>query len=141
MTARASVLYGIEPALDASEFRRVLVESGLGVTRPVNDEERLKAMLSGADLIVTARLDEPARPLVGVARGITDFSWSCYISELAVSASAQRLGVGKGLLDEVRRQVGPRVSVMLASVPEAVGFYERIGMQRVPDTFWYRRKE
>jgi ribosomal protein S18 acetylase RimI-like enzyme len=141
MTVPAAVLYGSEPALDASEFRRVLVESGLGVTRPVNDEERLKAMLSGADLIVTARLDEPARPLVGVARGITDFSWSCYISELAVSASAQGLGIGKGLLEEVRRQVGPRVSVILASVPEAVGFYERIGMQRLPDTFWYRRAE
>jgi ribosomal protein S18 acetylase RimI-like enzyme len=141
MTVRASVRYGSEPALDASEFRRALVESGLGVTRPVDDEERLKAMLSGANLIVTARLDEPGRPLVGVARGITDFSWSCYISELAVSASAQGLGIGNGLLDEVRRQVGPRVSVMLASVPEAVGFYERIGMQRLPDTFWYRREE
>lgn len=141
MTVAASVLYGSEPALEASEFRRVLVESGLGVTRPVDNEERLKAMLSGANLIVTARLDEPGRPLVGVARGIPDFSWSCYLSELAVSASAQRLGIGKGLLDEVRRQLGPRVSVMLASVPEAVGFYERIGMQRMPDTFWYRRQE
>jgi hypothetical protein len=30
---------------------------------------------------------------------------------------------------------------MLASVPEAVGFYERIGMARVPDTFWYRREQ
>jgi ribosomal protein S18 acetylase RimI-like enzyme len=141
MTMAAGVLYGSEAALEATEFRRVLVESGLGVTRPVDDEERLKAMLSGVNLIVTARLDQPGLPLVGVARGITDFSWSCYISELAVSASAQRLGIGKGLLDEVRRQVGPRVSVMLASVPEAVGFYERIGMQRLPDTFWYRRKE
>ena len=141
MTAPASVLYGSESALETNEFRRVLLESGLGVTRPVDNEERLKAMLSGADLIVTARLDEPGRPLVGVARCITDFSWSCYLSELAVSASAQRLGIGKGLLDEVRRQVGPRVSVMLASVPESVEFYERIGMQRLPDTFWYRREE
>lgn len=141
MTVPASVLYGSEPALEANEFRRVLVESGLGATRPVDDEERLKAMLTGANLIVTARLNEPGHPLVGVARGITDFSWSCYISELAVSASAQRLGIGKGLLDEVRRQVGPRVAVMLASVPEAVGFYERIGMRCLPDTFWYRRTE
>jgi hypothetical protein len=95
MTEPAGVLYGSEPALEASEFRRVLVESGLGVTRPVDDEERLKAMLSGADLIVTARLDEPGRPLVGVARGITDFSWSCYYPSLrcprplSVSASAR----------------------------------------------------
>jgi hypothetical protein len=30
--------------------------------------------------------------------------------------------------------------LILASMPEAVGFYERIGMPRMPDTFWYRRE-
>ena len=97
-------------------------------------------MLSGSNLIVTARLDRLGAPLVGVARCITDFSWNCYLSELAVSASAQKLGIGKGLLDEVRRQLGPSVSLILASVPDAVGFYERAGMARLPDAFWYRRE-
>jgi len=54
--------------------------------------------------------------------------------------SAQGLGIGKGLLDEARRQLGPEVSIMLASVQDAVGFYERIGMARIPDAFWYRRE-
>ncbi len=134
------VLYGRELTLDAGDFRRVLVESGLGATRPVDDASRLQAMLSGANLIVTARLDQPGKPLVGVARCSTDFSWNCYLSELAVSASAQNLGIGKGLLDEVRRQLGPRVSLILASVPDAVGFYERIGMARLPDAFWFKRE-
>jgi len=97
-------------------------------------------MLASAGLIVTARLSQPARPLIGVARGITDFAWCCYLAELAVCASAQGLGVGKGLLDEARRQLGPRVSLILASVPDAVGFYERIGMPRMPDAFCYRRE-
>ena len=118
----------------------MLVESSLGASRPVDDEPRLKAMLSGANLIVTARLEQPGSPLVGVARCITDFSWNCYLSELAVVASAQGLGIGKGLLDETRRLLGPTVSLILASVPDAVGFYERIGMPRMPDTFWYRRE-
>lgn len=140
MTELPRVRYALEPALDVTEFRRVLVESGLGAIRPVEDEPRLQEMLSAADLVVTARLEEPESPLVGVARCVTDFAWCCYLSELAVSASAQGLGIGKGLLDEARRQLGPRVSLILLSVPEAVGFYERVGMTRMPDAFWFRRE-
>ena len=71
---------------------------------------------------------------------MTDFSWVCYLSELAVSASAQKLGIGKGLLDETRRQLGPQVAVALISMPDAVGFYERVGMARQPDAFWFSRE-
>ena len=139
MSQRPRILYAVEPALGVDEFRRVLVESGLGSSRPVDDEERLASMLAGAGIIVTARLDQPGTPLVGVVRGMSDFAWSCYLSEVAVSSSAQGLGIGKGLLDEVRRQLGERVSIILLSVPEAVGFYERAGMTSMPNAFWYRR--
>jgi ribosomal protein S18 acetylase RimI-like enzyme len=97
-------------------------------------------MLSGANLVLTARLDVDGKPLIGVARGITDFSWVCYISELAVSGSAQGLGIGKGLLNEARRQLGPTVAISLISMPNAIGFYERIGMVRMTDAFWFNRK-
>ncbi|MBZ9823249.1 GNAT family N-acetyltransferase [Mesorhizobium sp. CA4] len=140
MVEPSKVLYASEPALDVAEFRRVLVESGLGATRPVDDEARLKIMLGNANLVLTARLDIEGKPLIGVARGITDFSWVCYISELAVSASAQGLGVGRGLMDEAQRQLGPSVAISLISMPDAVGFYERIGMTRMTDAFWFSRK-
>ncbi|TPK84374.1 GNAT family N-acetyltransferase [Mesorhizobium sp. B2-4-13] len=155
MVENSHVLYAREPALGIPEFRRVLVESSLGEVRPVDDEARLKAMLEGANLIVTARLDMArldmagldmahldmgGRPLIGVARCLTDFSWVCYISDLAVSAKAQGLGIGKGLMDEVARQLGPSVAISLISMPDAVGFYERIGMKRVPDAFWISRQ-
>jgi ribosomal protein S18 acetylase RimI-like enzyme len=140
MTDPAEVLYTPEPLLTVAEFASVLSESGLGTTRPLGDPERLGQMLSSAGLIMTARVGKPTGPLVGVARCITDFSWCCYLSELAVSKSAQGLGVGTGLLAAVRKELGPQVSVILASVPESVGFYERIGMARIPDAFWYRRE-
>ena len=139
-TYRPGILYAAEPNLDVAEFRRVLVESGLGATRPVDDAPRLKKMLASAGLIVTARLDSPGNPIVGVARSVTDFSWVCYLSELAVSASAQKLGIGKGLLDETRRQLGPQVAMALISMPDAVGFSERVGMTRQPDAFWFSRE-
>jgi ribosomal protein S18 acetylase RimI-like enzyme len=138
---KPSILYACEADLDADDFCRVLLESGLGATRPTGDKARMQQMLTEAGLVVTARLDDPDRTLVGVARSITDFAWCCYLSELAVSASAQGLGIGKGLIDETRRLLGPRVSLILASMPESVGFYERIGMPRQPDGFWFKRSE
>ncbi len=141
MTESSKILYARQQGLEVAEFRRVLVESGLGTTRPIDDAPRLQAMLSSANLVLTARLDRPGRPLVGIARCITDFSWCCYLAELAVSKSAQGLGVGRGLLDEARRQLGPQVTLNLISVPEAVGFYERAGMVHVDHTFAYRRTE
>ncbi|MGX7875845.1 GNAT family N-acetyltransferase [Mesorhizobium sp. ORM6] len=140
MAENSQILYAREATLDVGEFRRVLVDSGLGEIRPVNDADRLRAMLSGANLVLTARLDIEGRPLIGVIRAITDFSWVCYISDLAVSQAAQGLGVGKGLMDEARRQLGPSVAISLVSVPDAAGFYERIGMKRMPDAFWFSRK-
>jgi ribosomal protein S18 acetylase RimI-like enzyme len=135
------LFYAREQRLGVAEFRQVLVESGLGASRPIDDEERLQKMLTEAGLIVTARLDEPGHKLVGVARCITDFSWCCYLSELAVAKSVQGRSIGKGLLDEARRQLGPKVSLILASMPDAVGFYERIGMPRMPDAYWYKREQ
>ncbi|WP_419729221.1 GNAT family N-acetyltransferase [Lichenicola sp.] len=140
MTIEQGIRYAREPFLDTAEFKRVLIESGLGATRPVDDDERLGAMLAGSNLVLTARADRPDRRLLGLARCVTDFAWCCYLAELAVSTSAQSLGIGLGLLEEARRQIGPGVSLILASVPEAVGFYERAGMARVPDAFWFRRQ-
>jgi GNAT superfamily N-acetyltransferase len=134
------VHYAHEQTLATAEFRRVLIESGLATHRPIEDDNRLGDMLGAANLILTARLQHPTGPLIGVARCITDFAWCCYISELAVSASAQGLGIGAGLLAEARRQLGPGVSIILISYPEAAGFYEHAGMERVPDVFWYRRE-
>jgi ribosomal protein S18 acetylase RimI-like enzyme len=140
MTTQSKIIYASEPELDVAEFRRVLVESTLGETRPVDDAPRLQTMLAKAGLVLTARLDIEGRPLIGVARAITDFSWVCYISELAVSQSAQGLGIGKGLMDAARRELGPSVAISLISMPDAVGFYERIGMKRMTDAFWFSRK-
>lgn len=139
-TDRPRVVTALEPDLDVEEFRRVLVESGLGATRPVDDPARLARMLAQAEIVMTARLDSADGRLVGVARGISDGAWACYLAEVAVSKEAQGLGAGRALLDAVREAVGPEVAVILASVPDAVGFYERIGMERIDDAFWFRRK-
>lgn len=128
-----------EPRLDVGEFRRVLIDSGLGSIRPIDDIGRLQQMLDAADLVLTARTADGG--LVGVARCITDFSWCAYLSDLAVCASAQGLGAGRALLEALRHQLGPRVTLALQSVPAAVGFYERAGLAPMADTFCQRRMQ
>jgi GNAT superfamily N-acetyltransferase len=135
-----SVILAHEPALAVADFRRVLAESGLGARRPLDDDARLAEMLAGAGLVVSARLADEGGRIVGVARCLTDFAWCCYVAELAVSRDVQNLGVGRRLLDDVRRRVGPRVSVVLVSMPDAVGFYERVGMRHVRDAFSWDRE-
>jgi ribosomal protein S18 acetylase RimI-like enzyme len=133
------IVFAREPDLSLEEFRRVLLESGLGATRPLDDLPRLQRMLAQADLVLTARRERGE--LLGVARCLTDFAWIAYLSELAVSRHAQGLGIGKQLFEAVRKELGPRVTLVLASMPDAVGFYEKIGMPRMPDAFHFRRQQ
>ncbi len=131
----SEVVYALEPNLTAEEFQQVLVASSLAERRPATDLPRLERMLRGANLVVTARIDGE---LVGIARSFTDFSYACYLSDLAVSHSVQGKGIGNELIQHTRRQVGPEVSVILLAAPTAVTFYEKIGMPRHPAAFIYR---
>jgi len=132
-----SLIYSVETGVTIDEFRDVLNGSGLGKRRPVDDTARLGAMLANANLIVTARIDGE---LVGIARAMTDFSFSCYLSDLAVIDAVKGRGIGAALIDVLRQHLGPTVNVILSAVPEAVPFYQRIGMASLPDCFWYRRE-
>lgn len=125
------------PAVSVEEFRSLLRESGLAARRPVDEPDRLAAMLANSNVIVTARMNNE---LVGIARSVSDLAFCCYLSDLAVSKRVQGRGIGARLIEETRRHVGPTVSVILSAVPEAVEFYRRIGMPALPDCFWYRRE-
>jgi GNAT superfamily N-acetyltransferase len=134
----SSVLYSAEPDLSAEEFRDVLVASTLSARRPVHDRARLDAMLRHADLVVTAR---EAGRLVGVARSVTDYSYCCYLSDLAVDATRQKLGIGKRLIEETRLRAGPRTTLILVAAPGAESYYPHIGLQPHPSCWIVPRSE
>ena len=127
--------YGTVPPAEADveELARVYRESGLAERRPVEDTARFTAMVRGAQLIVVAREDGRA---VGVARCLTDGCYATYVSDLAVSRSHQHGGIGRGLLDEVERQV-PGVKQVLLAAPDARGYYGKVGFEQHPSA-WVR---
>lgn len=123
-----AITYTSEPNLTAQEFHDVLVASTLAARRPVDDLARLDRMLRQADLVVTAR---DGGRLVGVSRAVTDFSYCCYLSDLAVDAAYQRQGIGKRLIDETHALAGEATALILVAAPAAETYYPRIGMQHV----------
>lgn len=109
--------------LDLDEVIELYRASTLGARRPVDDRERMRAMLAGANLVVSAR---DGRRLVGIARSLSDFAYCTYLSDLAVDAAYQRRGIGKELVRRTQ-QLGGRATVLLFAAPAAVDYYPRIG--------------
>lgn len=131
------VVYRAHDEVTAEEFVDVLVASTLGERRPVDDPERIRSMVEHADLTVTAR-DEGK--LVGVARSVTDFSYCCYLSDLAVDVAYQRQGIGKRLIDLTVENLEPECMLILLSAPGAVDYYPHIGFER-HERCWIMRPE
>ncbi len=121
-----AIAFAIEPDLTAAEFRAVLVASTLGQRRPVDDPVRLEKMLREADIIVTCRLDSR---LIGVSRAITDFSYCCYLSDLAVDVGHQRQGIGRRLIEETHSAAGVQTRLLLLAAPAAKQYYGHVGLR------------
>ena len=122
------------------DFIDVLRRSGLALRRPVADEKRIATMLEKASLLVAAYDIEEGSKLVGIARSLTDFSYCCYLSDLAVDKAYQGRGIGKRLIEETRKAAGPQSMCLLLSAPAAMTYYEKIGMPKAENAFIYERE-
>jgi GNAT superfamily N-acetyltransferase len=113
----------LEPSLSLEEFIFILNDSGLGKRRPMEDHELLQKMISGANLWVTARMDNE---LLGCIRGISDHCYRCFIADLAVVKKHQNKGIGRQLL-EFARALAPDARLFLFSAEDAEPFYRKLG--------------
>ncbi|WP_116135328.1 GNAT family N-acetyltransferase [Trinickia diaoshuihuensis] len=118
------------PSVTATEVAELYRSSG--IRRPVDDLPRIGAMLRHANLVVGAYQDGK---LVGLARAVTDFSYCCYLSDLAVSKEHQKQGIGKQLIGYIRERLGPQVMLLLLASPDAMTYYPGAGFTAV-DNGW-----
>jgi predicted N-acetyltransferase YhbS len=105
--------------------------STLGERQPVDDRERMAAMLRNANLVITAWEDGR---LVGIARSLIDFSYATYLSDLAVRASHQRRGIGRELIRRTQA-AGGKARIMLLAAPGAESYYPRVGFTHHPQAW------
>ncbi|NKI20598.1 GNAT family N-acetyltransferase [Paenibacillus dendritiformis] len=84
-------------------------------------------MIDHSGLLITAWAGQR---MVGVARAVSDLSYCCYLSDLAVDRSYQKQGIGKTLLERLKRKLSDEVSLILISFPEAEAFFLKAGFIR-----------
>ncbi|MEO8225117.1 MAG: GNAT family N-acetyltransferase, partial [Gammaproteobacteria bacterium] len=118
----AVVSYSDSPDISPEELAELFRSSG--IRRPIDDLPRLATMLRHANLIIGAYSDGR---LVGVARALTDFSYCCYLSDLAVAEEHQHRGIGRELIERVRARIGEQSMLLLLSAPEAMEYYPKVG--------------
>ena len=118
--------------LDLDAVIELYRASTLGERRPVDDRDRMAAMMRHANLIVTAWDDDV---LVGISRALSDFSFITYLSDLAVRQSHQRHGIGKELIRRTQALAGKDAKLLLLAAPAAEKYYPHIGFTHNPQAW------
>jgi predicted GNAT superfamily acetyltransferase len=83
------IRYETRKKITTDEFIDLLKRSTLAERRPVGDRTRIDKMLLHGNILVTAWHDDL---LVGISRALSDFSFCCYLSDLAVDEKYQHKG-------------------------------------------------
>ncbi|WP_353432327.1 GNAT family N-acetyltransferase [Polynucleobacter sp. MWH-UH23A] len=123
------IQYRDDAKVTAEEAIDLYIRSTLGERRPVDNKETFEAMLNNANLTITA-WDQ--NKLIGIARSLTDFSYVAYLADLAVDEQYQRKGIGKELIAQTQRRLGPNCMIVLLAAPKANEYYEHIGFEHNP---------
>lgn len=127
--------FRVNESVTVAEVIEVYRDAGL--PRPVDDPARIEKMFAGSQIVVTAR---DGRTLVGVARSLADGAWNCYLADLAVRREYQHGGIGRRLVELTRETAGAGSMLLLLSVPEAMDYYPKIGLERIDYGFILKRE-
>lgn len=117
--------------LDLDAVIEVYRASTLGERRPVDDRDRMAAMLANSNLVITAWEGEL---MVGISRSVTDFVWATYLADLAVRQSHQRGGIGLELMRRTQA-AAPDARIILLAAPAAETYYPHVGFTRHPQAY------
>ncbi|WP_208589979.1 GNAT family N-acetyltransferase [Gracilibacillus suaedae] len=128
------IMYKSDVTITPRDLSEVFQASG--IKRPYDDLDRLQQMLDHANVLVTAWDQEK---IVGVARGLTDFSYCCYLSDLAVDEAYQHQGIGKQLIEHVKAELNEQVALILLSAPAAMDYYPKVGFDKIDNGYIIKR--
>mgnify|MGYP000373156324 FL=1 len=123
------IQYRDDAKVTAEEAIDLYIRSTLGERRPVDNKETFEAMLKNANLTLTA-WDQGK--LIGISRSLTDFAYVNYLADLAVDHQYQRMGIGKELIAQTQKRLGPNCMIVLLAAPKANEYYKHLGFEHNP---------
>jgi len=92
----------IAAEMELSPSEAAALYDSVGWARYTRDLGKLGRALAGSSLVLTARNE--TGQLVGLTRVVSDGETICYVQDLLVRPEAQRTGVGRALMAELRRR-------------------------------------
>ncbi|MEK1830278.1 GNAT family N-acetyltransferase [Priestia megaterium] len=129
------IKYQVNAPISAKDVADVFRSSG--IKRPIKDLERIELMIENSDINLTAW---DGQQLIGIARAITDYSYCCYLSDLAICKDYQNKGIGKELVNRLQDILGDGVALILLASPVAMQYYPHIGFEKSENAFLIPRK-
>jgi len=130
MEINTQITYKENVAIKSEELSKLFKSSG--IKRPFEDLNRLQRMIENSDILITAWDHDK---LVGIARAITDYSYCCYLSDLAVNKEYQHKGIGRQLIWLVQEEIGEEVALLLLSSSIAMDYYPKMGFEKIENGF------
>lgn len=129
------ITYKTNIPLDVAQIAATFIASG--IRRPADDLSRISAMFQHADIVISAW---DADKLIGLCRALTDYSYCCYLSDLAVDREYQRKGVGEKMVEILQNDLGSQVSIILLASNEAMDYYPRLGFLPATNAYVIKRQ-
>lgn len=108
-----------------------------GIVRPTDDTKRIQTMIDNSNLVITAW---NGLELIGIARSVTDYSYCCYLSDLAIKKEYQKFGIGKTLIELTQETIGEQTMLLLLSNVAAMEYYPKVGFEKVENGYIIKRK-
>ena len=131
-----------EERVTAEEYIDFLKRTDLGSQYPKERfESRIEKLVGNVSISLTARNE--AGLLVGALFGLTDFAYWLYVTDLGVDRGYEGQGIGRRLMKAAHEIAGGEkdIAVYLIANENAVGFYEKLGMEKADDVMQYNHSE
>ncbi len=132
------VITKVNAPITVSQLRELYEVSDFVREKLRDSDSRLQTMLDHTQLIISLW---DGSKLIGLARCLTDYEVSCYLSEIVVSPEYRGQGLGQRLMRAIRNCLDDRVTLVLRAEHSAIGFYERIGLHQIDNLYRIHRKE
>jgi len=102
------------------------------INEQYQDLDRLQKMLDHANILNTAWDEEK---IVGVVIGITDFSFCCYLTVLAVKRDFHNQGIESELLGHVHELLDENVDIILMSESDPSDYDKQNQFDRIANGY------
>ena len=131
-----------EERISPEEYISFLKRTDLGSQYPKERfQDRIAKLVSSVSISLVARNERG--DIVGVMFGLTDFAYWLYVTDLGVDRAYTGQSIGRRLMKTAHHMAGgeKNIAVYLVANEQAVGFYEKIGMQKAEDVMKYSNVE